>query len=718
MVEQGAIFSESWHRVAGLRIALRPALQIRKQYFRSEKWYVLQDCFDQRFYRFRPSAYQFLARLRPDRTVQEAWEECIASSPEDAPTQPEVIQLLSQLYQANLLQTELPPDSAKLFQRRQQREQRQLRATLMNLLFLKLPLWDPDAFLKKCVEPLKFLVTPWAVVVWLLVVLSGVKVALDHFPELRDQGAASLAPDSLALLYLTFIVTKAVHEFGHGFFCRAFGGEVHRLGVMLMVLNPMPYVDATASWAFRSRRQRILVSSGGMIFELFFAALAAWVWAYTGPGTLHRFAGNVMLIASVSTLLFNINPLIRFDGYYILSDLVDQPNLAMRAWQEVRFAFERWVCGVKKAVSTAGSGKERGWLIAYGLASAVYRIVIGAGIVLYIGNQFFELGLLLAAFFLLSWSILPLIRFVGYLANTPALQRHRARAWGITGATAVAVIGILGFVPMPHAFRAPGVIEAERFQQLFAPGDGFVEEVAAESGRVVEPNALLVRMSNPELELQLTQALAKEKELLALRESALSGAPAALDPLDKRLAALKKRLANLHQQQALLAIQTTEKGVWVAPHKGEWTGAWMARGTPLGELVNPEAFRFSAVVSQDEAALLFQEKMRKVEIRLKGQAGVCIPASIQRIVPARQDELPSAALGWRSGGEVAVRPGDESGRHTAEPFFKVLATVHPVNDALLLHRRSGQIRFELAPTPLAAQWWRRLLQLIQKRYHI
>lgn len=718
MVEHGAIFSESWHRVAGLRIALRPALQIRKQYFRSEKWYVLQDCFDQRFYRFRPSAYQFLARLRPDRTVQEVWEESVACSPEDAPTQPEVIQLLSQLYQANLLQTELPPDSAKLFQRRQKREQRQLRATVMNLLFLKLPLCDPDAFLKKCVGPLKFLVTPWAAIVWLLVVLSGVKVALDHFPELRDQGGASLAPDNLALLYLTFIVTKAVHEFGHAFLCRAFGGEVHRLGVMLMVFNPMPYVDATASWAFRSRRQRILVSSGGMIFELFFAALAAWVWAYTGPGMLHRFAGNVMLIASVSTLLFNINPLIRFDGYYILSDVVDQPNLAMRAWQEVRFAFERWICGVRKAVSAAGSAKERGWLIAYGLASALYRIVLGAGIVLYVGDHFFELGLVLAGFFFFTWTVVPLFRFVGYLANTPALQRHRARAWGITAATAVAAVGVLGFVPMPHAFRAPGVIEAERFQQLFVPGDGFVEEVAAESGRVVERDTVLVRMSNPELELELAQNEAKEKELLALRENALSSSPAALDPLDKRLAALRKRLANLRQQRAMLAIQTTEKGIWVAPHKGEWTGAWMPRGTPVGELVNPDAFRFSAVVPQDEAALLFQEEIRKVEIRLDGQAGICIPAEIQRIVPARQDELPSAALGWRSGGEVAVRPGDESGRRTAEPFFKVLAEVHPVENAVLLHRRSGQIRFELAPQPLASQWWRRLLQLIQKRYHI
>jgi putative peptide zinc metalloprotease protein len=718
MSDETPIFSESWHRIAGLRIGLRAAVQVRRQDFRGERWFVLQDQFDSTFYRFRPAAYQFLARLRPDRSVQEVWEECLAHSPEQAPTQPEVIRLLSQLHQANLLQTELPPDSARLLERREKRESRQLRSTLSNILFLKLPLWDPDAFLRRCLGPLRWLVSRWMALVWCVVIAAGLKIAADHAWELDETSANLFAPDNLALLYAAFIVTKVVHEFGHAFLCRAFGGEVHRMGVMLMIFNPMPFVDASASWAFRSRTQRVLVAAGGMIFELFFAALAVFVWAKTGPGVVHHFAGNVMFIASVTTLLFNLNPLIRFDGYYILSDLLDVPNLASRAFKEVRYAFEKWVCGMRGAASVAGSAREQAWLIAYGLAAGVYRVVLGVGIVLYIGDRFFEIGLLLAVGVFIAWIVMPLGKFVAYLAGNPALQRHRARAWGWSGAAAAVLVAAIGVLPFPNNFRAPGVIEAERFAEIFAPADGFIETVVANTAAHTPADAQLVRMRNPELEISIRQVRAQRRELEARQAEALDRSPATVEPLRQRMAAIDERLRNLEQQQAALDVRAGLDGIWVAPHSEDWLGAWAERGTALGQIVNPEAFRFSAVVSQEEAASLFSEGIAQAEVRLAGQAGTAIPVTIQRIVPAQQNELPTAALGWRGGGDVAVSAEDPSGRMTAEPFFQVLAAMEPADGAMLLHHRSGQIRFELAPQPLLQQWWRKVLQLVQKRYRI
>jgi len=152
-------------------------------------------------------------------------------------------------------------------------------------------------------------------------------VAIDHAPGLKEQGQSVLAPDNLVLLYVGLILAKAVHEFGHAMACRRFGGEVHVMGIMFMVFTPMPYVDVTSAWAFRSRWQRILVGGAGMLTELFLAALATFIWANTGAGTLHSLTYNMMFVASVSTVLFNANPLMRFDGYYILADLLDIPNL-------------------------------------------------------------------------------------------------------------------------------------------------------------------------------------------------------------------------------------------------------------------------------------------------------------------------------------------------------------------------------------------------------
>ncbi len=718
MSEQGPIFSESWHRVAPQRLALRAAVQIRKQIFRGEEWYVLQDSFDNQFHRFTPAAYQFLSRLRADRTVQEVWEECLEASPEQAPTQPELIRLLTQLYQANLLQTQMPPDAAKLLERHDKREQRKTFSTLLNFLFIKVPLCDPDAFLKRCVPLLGWLLTPWAALGWLMAIVAGLKIAGENWSELSSAGESVFAPDNFLLLYAAFIVTKAIHEFGHAFLCRALGGEVHRIGVMFMIFSPMPFVDATSSWAFRSRWHRILVASGGMIFELAFAALAAWVWSTTGPGTLHRFAYNSMVVASVSTLLFNLNPLLRFDGYYILSDLLELPNLASRSLQEVRYAWERWICGAHRPTTVAHSQRERAWLIVYGVSSAIYRVVLSLAIVLYIGDRFFELGLLLAIFFLFSTTVLPVTKFVRYLAASPSLARCRPRAWVSAGGLTALIVGFLGLAPMPERFRAPGVVEAENFSGVYAAADGFVEKVLARSSGEVVQSAPLVRLRNPELEINLAQAEAKKRELFALREEALNLSPSALGPLQTQIAALEGRLTNLRKDEVALTVRAPQNGVWVAPHHEEWQGGWVERGAALGELINPGAFRFSAVVSQAEAAALFSHGIRGTEVRLNGEAGEVIHATIERIVPGQQHELPSAALGWRSGGDLAVQSNDPSGLRSTEPFFQVVASLQPAPGVLLAHHRSGEIRFELPSQPLLAQWWRRLRQLVQQRYRI
>lgn len=717
-MSDSAIFSESWHRVATQRVALRPAVQIRRQYFRGERWYVLQDRFNNQFFRFSAAAYQFLARLRADRTVQEVWDECHANSAEQAPTQPEVIRLLAQLYQSNLLQSELAPDSARLFDRHERRGSQQLRSTLMNFLFVKFAVWDPDRFLQRCVGPFRWLATPGAFAAWLVLIFAGLKAAADHWPEVRQLGADAFAPDHLLLLYATFVVTKAVHEFGHAFLCRAFGGEVHQLGVMLMIFSPMPFVDATASWAFRSRLQRIVVASGGMLFELAFAALATLVWANTGPGLLNRFAGDVMFIASVSTLLFNVNPLVRFDGYYILSDLLDVPNLATRAQGEVRALFERVACGVRSAKGIAHTARERAWLLAYGIGSAIYRVILCASLVLYIGDQFFELGLALAIVFLLTTFVLPVGKFLNYLAHSGALLGHRARAWGITAAATALVLGFLALFPFPHHFRAPGVVEAVQYTQVLSPADGFVDRLAATSGAALAPEQPLFNLRNPELDLQIAAAAAESNEVHAMLDSALGGAPAALEPLRERLHAVEERLAVMRKKQSALQLHAAHPGVWVSARSDEWSGMWVERGSVLGELIDPSAFRFTAVVSQEEAAALFTDGVRGAQVRLRGEAGRPLPVKVERILPSQSDELPSAALGWRSGGEVAVRTDDSSGRRAVEPFFQVFAELPAQAAATLLHHRSGQIRFELPPQPLLQQWWRRVLQLVQKRYRI
>ena len=269
-----------------------------------------------------------------------------------------MLQLLSQLYYADILYYNIAPDKEKLFERYRKRRQKETQSKLLNIMFIRIPLLDPDLFLNRITPVIHKIFSIPGFLVWLLVLFFAGKILVDNFEQALEQAQGVLAPDNLVWLYTGLVIVKVLHEFGHAVICKRFGGEVHVMGVMLMVFSPLPYMDATSSWGFREPWKRMAVGSAGMFVELFIAGLAVFVWAATGQGVLHSVAYNIMFVASVSTVLFNANPLIRLDGYYILSDLLDIPNLSGKATHQLRHLVEKKAFGLKDSVSPAQSKKR------------------------------------------------------------------------------------------------------------------------------------------------------------------------------------------------------------------------------------------------------------------------------------------------------------------------------------------------------------------------
>jgi len=718
MPKEARTFSESWHRVAGLRVSLRPTVTVRKQLFRGETWYILSDPFNNQFFRLRPEAHDFVIRLGPLRTVEDVWLDCLKRSPDEAPGQEDVIQLLTQLYFANLLYFEVPADSAKLFERYNKRRQREIKSKLLSIMFVRIPLIDPDGFLRRLMPLFKLIISPVGLIVWLVVVAAAGKLVVDRFDQLADQVQGILAPDNLFLLYIGLVIIKTLHEFGHAVICRRFGGEVHTMGVMLLVFTPLPYMDATSSWSFRGRWRRALVGGAGMIVEVFVAALATFVWAYTGPGTVHSLAYNMMFIASVSTVLFNANPLLRFDGYYILSDLLDIPNLHTRAKGHLRHLVERYLFGYKDSHSPTESFKEAGWLTIFGILAGIYRVVVFTGIILFVADKFLLAGMLMALICVVSWGVMPVFKLIKYLLSSPRLSRTRWRAVAVCACFLASLTALLAVVPFPNRFRAPGVLEAVHHAQIVNDAPGYLKTVRIASGRPVQAGTALIELTDRELDLEIVAVEAQHEESEAMHRKAMRQAKADLAPIRKRLETIEATLQDLKKQKSDLITRARQGGIWVAPEIKDMAGAWLARGTVIGTIVDPAAFRFSAVVSQDEAAQLFGGRIQKAEVRLYGQAGQNLATANLLFIPFQQEKLPSAALGWRGGGEVPVAVSDETGLQAAEPFFQIYATLKSTTQAALLHGRAGKLRFTLDAKPLLLQWGHKLRQLLQKRYRI
>ncbi len=711
-------FSESWHRVADLKVSIRQRVTARRQYFRGKKWYVLYDEFNNQFFRLKPEAYDFLARLDPHRTVEEVWHECMEHFPDEAPGQEDVIHLLTQLYHANLLYFDGPADSRGLFERYHRKRQREMRAKLLSVMFIRIPLFDPEPLLKRFYPLIRWLVSTPTVILWTVVMVAALKQVFDHFGEVASQFQGIIAPGNLFLLYAGLVVIKTVHEFGHAVVCKKFGGQVHIMGVMLLVFTPLPYMDATSSWSFRSRWQRALTGAAGMMSELFVAALAALVWSRTGPGVLHALCYNMMFIASVSTVMFNANPLLRFDGYYILSDLMEIPNLHNRSRMHLCHLVEHYLFGYKHSESPTHSTREAVWLTVFGILSGLYRVVVFTGILLFVADKYLLAGLLMALVCMVSWVMAPVYRLLVYLATSPRLARTRLRAASVCLGGALMVFAGLGMIPWPDRFRAPGVIESVPFTHVINDVPGYVQSIPVKTGETVCAQDVLMVLVDSELDYDIRIAEAQKRESLAMEKQALKTAAADLQPIRKRLETINKKVERLYRRRTDLTVRAEHEGVWVCPDRRQWLGTWVARGTDVGALLNPYDFRFCAVVSQDEAGSLFDQGIRGAEVRLKGQSGVALAVRNLKILPFHKERLPSAALGWKGGGDVAVATTDESGLTAIEPFFLIYASIVSRSHVKLFHHRTGLIRLNIGQKPLLFQWIRKIRQLLQRRYRI
>jgi putative peptide zinc metalloprotease protein len=319
------LFSSTWYRVAGLKPRLRSHIRVLRQSYRGEMAYILHDRVTCKFHQFNAKGYLLLGLMDGRRTVHDIWDIGLEKLGDQGPTQHDVMQLLSQLNAIDALVADQLPDTAELSQRSVAHGRRQWLQRFTNVLAWRIPLYDPHRLLARLLPVVRPLLSWWGALVWMTIVTVAVILALLHVDELtHDVLDEVLSPHNLVLLWLVFPILKLCHEFGHAAVAKAYGGEIHELGVMLLVFMPVPYVDASSAWALRSKWQRIMVGAAGMAVELFLAALAVVIWVSAEPGLVRMVAYNAMIIAGVTTVLFNANPLMRFDGYYMLMDFLER----------------------------------------------------------------------------------------------------------------------------------------------------------------------------------------------------------------------------------------------------------------------------------------------------------------------------------------------------------------------------------------------------------
>ena len=700
------LHSPHWYRVAGLRPRLRAQVQVRRHVHRGQVWHQLADEASGRRQRLNQEAWRFVGCFDGQVTVGAVWEAVLKRDGDAALGQDEAIRVLEQLSSAELLQCDLPPDIEALFRRKKARQARQ-RWLALNPLSVRVRLFDPSRLLDRCAPFLPRLFSRAAFAAWLALVLVTLLALPRYWPELQAFAHSHAnTPRYLIITWFAYPLIKALHEAGHALAVRRWGGEVHHVGFTAFLFMPVPYVDASAASGFPLRGQRALVSAIGIMVELLLAALAFQVWTEVPVGLVKDIAFVTMLTAGLSTLAVNGNPLLRFDGYFLMCDLLDLPNLEQRSNAWWSGMARRLVSGTSEAALSPAVG-ERKWLVLYAPLAWIYRLGLGTQAMLWAAGKSVLLGLLLAAGFGAAMLAAPL-RGAASMALQLLSDGSRPRTRFALCASVVALLLAFLCLPLPYGATAPAVVWLPEQAQVRAGTEGHIREVRVRDGMRVEPGQVLAVLEDPDLLSAREEASSRLSVLLAEQYAALRHSRAQAVSLERAVAHAQAEIERLDQRIGQLEIRSEAGGRMVLARQADLPGSFIKKGALLGYLLPPGPPVLRALVPDGDAALV-RERTRGASAWLDDAPGTIHPARLLRDIPAATFALPSDAFADSNGGPVATDPADTSHLRALEPFFQFDLALP---DAAL-NRALGRarVRFDFGHAPLASQWAHGLRQL-------
>lgn len=712
-----SLFTPSWYRVAHLKPTIKRHCQTQRRLYRGELWYILTDPVSGKHYRFSPQAYQLIGLMDGERSVQELWDFACRDFSDEAPTQPEVVSLLGQLYSADILSCDVPPDTGELLMRGQKIKRDAFLAKLRGgPLFMRLPLGDPEKFLTKTQKLADLCFSRSGLLIWAATIIAAAIMLLLHWSEFTNNSVDRLlGGGNLLILFLLYPLLKGLHELGHGYAVKRWGGEVHEIGVMLLVFMPVPYIDASSSSAFRQRWQRLVVSGAGIAVELFFGALAALIWVSIEPGVTRAIAYNIILVGGVSTLLFNGNPLLRYDGYYLLSDLLDIPNLAQRSRQYLGWLSARYIFDSRLHAEPYCGPGEQLWLIAYGLLSFAYRICVYLLIIYFVAGKFFFLGVLIAAWGAITMFVLPTTHMLNELLTGMAYQDKRTRVIAVLTSLLFFCAALLFVVPLPHFTNSEGVTWIPEQGLVRTKTSGIVERIVAPPNAFVRQGDVLIECRDSSLEAEAKILTSQMREFESRYQAAYVHDQIEAKIIAEDLAALRQRVVRVAGQLQGLTITSPTNGHFVVPGADDMAGRFLKQGELVGYVLQEEEATVRIVVPQDKIDLV-RKKTKALELRVATRPDKVVPGHIIREVPGAVDRLPSTVLSRAGGGDIVVDPLEESGKKMFTRMFQFDVAFR----APSLNKFRGSrvyVRFDHGWEPIAFRCYRALRQLFLKRFN-
>jgi len=718
-----------------LALRARPDLILRPQQFGRQMVWVVKDPVALKYFHLREEEHALLEMLDGQTSLAELKRRFEASF---APLQVGVEQLhafLGRLHQLGLLVADAPGQGQQLLERLAIRRRQAWRETLANILAIRLSGVDPEPLLRWLYPKCRWLFSVWFLAVALLMIVSAATFVVLHFVVIQARLPsfhAFFTGGNLFWLAAALMATKILHELGHALTCRHFGGECHELGVLLLVFTPCLYCDVSDAWLFANKWQRIAVSAAGIGIEVCLAAAAGFLWWFSVAGLFNTLCLNVMFICSVNTLLFNGNPLLRYDGYYVLSDLLEVPNLAQQSRALLDRGLTRLFLGIVPPADRSLPHDRRLTLAAYGAASGAYRWLVTIGILWFCHRALKPYGLqvlaeLLGGMVIAGMVIVPLGRLCAFLSDPARHDGHWPRMTVLGLSLLLAVAGGVLLVPLPFHVAAPTVLEPHDAHRVYIVAAGTVEQLVT-AGQSVAKRQPLARLVNLELRKETTElAGQRDQQRLQLTNLRLrlanDGSVASQIPAaEAALADLEQRLHQRQRDQENLVLRAPVQGTVLPPPcqppptavPGQLR-AW--QGTPLEErnrgcyletgtlfcLVGPP-LPLEAFLVIEQSDMNFVRPGQQVRLAVDEMPGRVLFGTV---VEVAKTDLKVAPRELGKGSDLPIRVDEKGVSHPQTTSYQVRVALDKHEGNLLAGTR-GRAKILADPQPLGQRWYRSL----------
>jgi putative peptide zinc metalloprotease protein len=709
-----------------LVVKLRPDLVVQPQFYEGMTHYVVKDPIALKYFRFKIEEYFLLQQFDGKQNLSDVKKAFERKYRPQTISVEDLIRFVAQLHEAGIAQIDSPDQAQVFIRRRKKRIMKKVWSSLANILYVKIPIIDPERLLERMYPWFRWIFTRTFVMLSFLLMFSALMLVISQWSTFSGR-----LPDfqsffntrTIIYFWCSLAVVKVIHEFGHGLTAKHFGGEVHEMGMLLLVLTPALYCDVTDSWLLPNKWKRIWISAAGIFVECFLASIATFVWWNTEQGLLNSLCLATMFICSVNTILFNANPLLRYDGYYVMSDFLEVPNLRVKSTQFFGYLFQEKVLGLEIPVQSYMPRSRRFMFVCYAIASYFYRWMVTAGILyfMYTVLRPYKLGSISAV--LAIGSLVPLVFMPGFqiykFVKTPGRMRKvkKVRA-GLFAAAFVAVATGVLMIPTPLRVQGTLVLTEAKPSSVYAEIPGRLSDILVNDGDMVKEGQLIATLSNPDKLRERIELTEKHDSYFVkgvwFSHNGELEARALGKQNYKAAADLEPAMDKVAEQIAKLNLVAPRDGRIYGVPKKETTGTWVRPGKPFCTVSDPDRLEAHMILDQSDIDLIntLGDKQATAWVKIYSTSETTFKSYVSERATQNRDDI-QPELSNAAGGEIATKQDPKTGSlKSIAPVYEVIIPIDN-NDHLLQPGLRGFAKIDGGTHSLG--WW--LWRLLTKTFH-